>query len=95
LVQFVPRWAHHLDVSGLRWCGVRAASDGTWARSSARFANIAPTMLSWLGLRSCGPSSPHQLSESRAVHLTPALYWPNRGRWRTSKTNGSWRGAPA
>jgi hypothetical protein len=28
-VQFVPRWAHHLDVSGLRWCGVRAASDGT------------------------------------------------------------------
>jgi len=65
LVQFVPRWAHHLDVSGLRWCGVRAASDGTWARSSARFANIAPTMMSWLGLRSCGPSSPHQLSESR------------------------------
>jgi len=65
LVQFVPRWAHLLDVSGLRWCGVRAASDGTWARSSARFANIAPTMMSWLGLRSCGPSSPHQLSESR------------------------------
>jgi len=95
LVQFVPAWAHHLDVSGLRWSwGPRRQ----WRHLSEELSTIREHRadhdeLAWPTVVRAVLATPALWIQ--AVHLTPALYWPNRARWRTSKTNGSWRGAPA